>query len=257
MARGGAEEGAESVMEQTFASIRLPFPAGAAIGHHMTDFPFQIVGFDLDGTLCDTHGDLGTAVNHALSLAGRPSVPIADVRDLVGGGALKMLERALEVTGGILPREEVRELHRELVRFYEANIAVHSRLFPGGEAMLDGLADRGVKIAVATNKLESLAVKLLDALELSPRFYTVIGGDTLGKGRAKPARDMLDEMVRRAGGGRAAFVGDTTYDTHAALAAEMPCVAVTFGYNDLPPHELGAAAVIDHFDQLIPALEAL
>ena len=223
----------------------------------MTRFPFRIVGFDLDGTLCDTHGDLGVAVNHALALAGRPSVPVADIRNLVGGGALKMLERALDITGGPLPREEVRELHRELVRFYENNIATHSRLFPGGEAMLDGLAERDVKIAVVTNKLEALAVKLLDALKLSPRFYTIIGGDTLGKGRAKPAPDLLQEMVGRGGGGRAAFVGDTTYDTHAAQAAGMPCVAVTFGYHNLPPHELGAAAVIDHFDELIPALAAL
>src|SRR6218665_3501115 len=223
----------------------------------MADFPFQIVGFDLDGTLCDTHGDLGVAVNHALALAGRQAVPTDAVRDLVGGGARRMLERALEITGGALPDARVSELHRELVRFYEGNIAVHSRLFPGGAAMLDGLAQRGVKLAVVTNKLERLAVKLLDALDLSARVYTVIGGDTRGRGRAKPARDMLDEMVGRAGGRRAAFVGDTTYDTDVARAAELPCVAVTFGYNDRPPHELGASAVIDHFDELIPVLAGL
>jgi phosphoglycolate phosphatase len=68
---------------------------------------------------------------------------------------------------------------------------------------------------------------------------------------------MLEEMIRRAGGGRAAFVGDTTFDTSAARAAGLPCVVVSFGFNDLPPDQLGAAAVIDHFDQLIPALEAL
>lgn len=223
----------------------------------MARFPFDIVGFDLDGTLLDTHADLGAALNHALVRAGRPAVPAGSVRDLIGGGAKQMLDRALAVTGGPLPAEVVRTLHAELIDFYRANIAVHSGLFPGGAEMLDGLAGRGAKLAVVTNKLESLAVSLLDELGLSPRFYTIIGGDTLGPGRAKPAPDLLHEMVARAGGGRAAFVGDTTYDTRAAAAAGFPCVAVSFGFCDMAPQELGADVVIDHYDELIPALERL
>ena len=220
-------------------------------------FPLAIVGFDLDGTLLDTHADLGAAVNHALGLAGRPPVPIEHVERLIGGGAKLMLERALAETGG-LPEDEFKPLYRSLLAYYEANIAVHTRLFPGGEAMLDELARRGVRLAVVTNKFESLAVKVLAELGLLERFATVIGGDTLGRGRAKPARDLLDLMVERCGGGgRAAFVGDTTYDTLAARAAGMPSIAVSFGYNDLPLDELGADAVIDHFDELVGALEKL
>lgn len=223
----------------------------------MNDFPFQIVGFDLDGTLLDTAEDLGAAVNHALSLVGRSPVPTAEVRGLIGGGAKRMLERALSLTGEALPREEVSDLHRKLVDFYAGNIAVHSRMYPGGEAMLGELAARGVKVAVVTNKLESLARKVLDELGLLGRFDTLIGGDTMGPGRAKPKPDQLNEMIARLGGGRAAYVGDTTYDTLAARAAGLPCVAVSFGFNDLPPEELGAQAVIDHYDQLIPTLQGL
>jgi len=222
----------------------------------MPGFPFKIVGFDLDGTLLDTEADLGAAVNHALALAGRPPVPAGEVRSLIGGGGRKMLHRALSATGGV-PEAEFQALYLELLRFYEANIAVHTRLFDGGEAMLDDLAARGVRLAVVTNKLEALAVKVLDELGLASRFYTIIGGDTLGPGRAKPERDQLDEMIARAGGGRAAFVGDTTYDTLAAKAAGLPCVAVSFGFNDLPPQELGASAVIDHYDALVPTLQSL
>lgn len=223
----------------------------------MSPFPFDIVGFDLDGTLLDTHGDLAEAVNHALAKAGRPPIPFAEVRNLVGGGAKKMLDRALDVTGGPLPEAEFALRYAELLAHYEANIAVHSRLFPGGEAMLDGLVARGVKLAIVTNKLERLARKLLEELGLARRFYTIIGGDTLGPGRAKPARDLLDEMVSRGGGGRAAYVGDTTYDTGAASAAGLPCVVVSFGFNDRPPAELGGDALIDHYEDLIPALEKL
>jgi phosphoglycolate phosphatase len=226
----------------------------------MTTIPFDLVGFDLDGTLLDTHADLGAAVNHALALAGRPEVPLDSMRSLIGGGAKRMLERALSV-GGALPDDEFRPLYAELLAYYEANIAVHTRLFPGGADMLDDLASRGARIAVVTNKFEKYARLVLGDLGLTERFYTIIGGDTLGPGRAKPARDQLDEMIARATaqgwGGRAVYVGDTTYDTLAAKAAGLPCVAVSFGFNDLPVAELGADAVIDHFDDLVPALLAL
>ena len=223
----------------------------------MNAFPFRVVGFDLDGTLLDTHADLGHALNHALATIGRPIVPIDACRDLIGGGAKRMLENALRVTGGPEPEETISAMHRELIRYYEANIAVHTQLFPGGAEMLDELAARGVQVAVVTNKLESLARKVLDALGLTERFFTVIGGDTLGPGRAKPAPDLLHEMLARSAGGPAAFVGDTTYDTGAARAAGLPCVAVSFGFCDLPPDELGADSVIGHFRELIPALERL
>jgi phosphoglycolate phosphatase len=219
-------------------------------------FPFDIVGFDLDGTLLDTHEDLAAAVNHALALIGRVPVPASEVRKLVGGGAKLMLERALTVTGGI-PEEGFGALHHALLEFYEANIAVHTKPYPGVVAMLDGLAARGTKLAVVTNKLEGLAVKLFEELALADRFFTIIGGDTLGVERRKPKPDMVEEMVRRGGGGRGAFVGDTSFDTGAARAAGVPCVAVSFGFNDLPMDQLGASIVIDHFDELIPALAAL
>ena len=61
----------------------------------------------------------------------------------------------------------------------------------------------------------------------------------------------------RLGGGRFAFVGDSSYDMKAGRAAGVPVVAVTYGYHDLAPLEMGADAVVDSLDQLIPALEAL
>lgn len=220
-------------------------------------FPFAIVGFDLDGTLLDTSIDIGHALNHTLKLVGRPMIPLTEMRRLIGGGTGQTLRAALEETGGALPEDETRALQDELYQFYEANIATHTRLYPGGEAMLDGLADRGVTLAVATNKIERLARKVFTELGLLDRFATIIGGDTLGPGKAKPAPDMLREMVERCGGGAAAFVGDTTYDIGAARAAKLPVVAVSFGFHDLPPRQLGADAVIDHFDELVPTLSAL
>jgi len=226
----------------------------------MTDFPFDIVGFDLDGTLLDTAYDIGHALNHALAHVGRPLVPLDEARRYIGGGSAQLLHNALTASGG-LDGIDFPALQERLLTFYAGNIARHTQLFPGGEAMLEALALRGVRLAIATNKREDLARRLLDELGLTLRFSAIIGGDTLGPGKAKPAPDMLHEMVARCGGAdgsrRAAFVGDTTFDVGAARAAGLPVVAVGFGFNDLPPHELGADAVIDHFDELVPALEEI
>ena len=216
----------------------------------MNDIRFDIVGFDLDGTLLDTSGDLGAAVNHALALASREPVSHAAVSGLIGGGAKLMLERALAMTGGASGIDQD-ALFAELLTYYEANIAVHTALYPGAAAMLDALADRGIKLAVVTNKREAMARKLFDALGLTRRFSCIIGA---GRYPLKPAPDALHAMVAQLGGGAAAFVGDTTYDTRAARAAGMPSVAVSFGFCDAAPRDLGADAVIDHFDELVAAL---
>lgn len=222
-----------------------------------TPFPFAIVGFDLDGTLLDTSLDIGHALNHTLRSIGRPIIPVSEVRQLIGGGTGQTLRMGLLETGGALPDDETEALQDVLFAYYEDHIADHTRLYPGGEAMLDALAARGVTLAVATNKKEHLARAVFDALGLTDRFAVILGGDSLGPGKSKPAPDLLHAMIKQAGGGRAAFVGDTTYDIGAARAAALPVVAVSFGFHDMPPHELGADAVIDHFDALVSVLERL
>lgn len=222
----------------------------------MTDFPFDIVGLDLDGTLLETHQDLGAAVNHALKTGGFDPVPVEEIEGLIGGGAKIMLKRAIDDNGG-LPEDEFRPLYKALLAYYAENNAVHTRPYPGVEEALDELARRSVKLAVVTNKFESFATSILAQLGLADRFACVIGGDTLGKGRSKPAPDPIFEAVERCGGGRIAFVGDSTYDVLAARNAGVPVVAAGYGYCDVPAEELGADTVIGSFGELIPALEAL
>ena len=222
----------------------------------MPPFPFAIVGFDLDGTLLDTSGDLAAAVNHALGTIDRPPLTVARVRPMVGGGARHMLAQGMAATGGCT-EYELDLLQRRLLDHYEANIAVHTRPFPGALDALDTLAARGVRVAIVTNKLERLARLVLGELDLTARFDTIIGGDSLGPGGAKPSPAPIHAMIERCGGGRAAFVGDSIYDIAAGQAAGIPTVAVSFGFLQQPVAELGADAVIDGYDELIPTLERL
>jgi phosphoglycolate phosphatase len=222
------------------------------------EFPFATIGFDLDGTLVDSNADLHPAINHTLALIDRAPISADQVRHLIGGGSRVMLERAFNATGGAVPPAQFEELYDALLVHYADHIADHTRPYPGCLAALDALAARGCTLAVATNKPERLAVLLLDKLAMSDRFASVIGGDTLGPGRGKPAPDMIDETILRCGGDpRFAMIGDSSYDVRAAKAAGKPCVVLSFGYNDAPADTLGADAVIDHFDELVPALEAL
>ncbi|WP_254447483.1 HAD-IA family hydrolase [Sphingomonas sp. ID1715] len=217
---------------------------------------FDIVGFDLDGTLLDTSASLTRAVNFALAQAGRPPLHIDEVRPMIGGGAKRMLEKGLEASGGYDPAE-MKQLYPQLLEFYGENISEGSVPFPGLLDTLDRLASQGVRLAVVTNKFERFAVKLLGELGLIGRFGTVIGGDTMGKGNAKPSAVPIREMIARCGGGSAVFLGDSIYDTLAAKNAGIPSIAVSFGFLLGPVEELAANAVIDHYDQLLPTLEQL
>ena len=222
----------------------------------MTDLPFAIIGFDLDGTLLETHRDLGAAVNHALELGGFDPVPADHASDLIGGGAKIMLKQAVDQQGG-LPDDKFRKLYKQMLAYYSANNAVHTQPYPHAREVLAELGEREIAMAVVTNKFESFARQILDTLDLAQHFVAIIGGDTMGKGRAKPAPDPIFEAIRRGGGGSLAFVGDSSYDVRSARAADVPVVGARYGYCDKPRGELGADAEIDSLAELIPALARL
>ncbi len=106
---------------------------------------------------------------------------------------------------------------------------------------------------MCTNKLEWLSKRLLDALELSDRFAAICGQDTFGV--QKPDPQIFHATVRRAGGApdRAIMVGDSLTDIRTARAAQVPIVAVDFGYTDVPIANLDPDFVISSFAQL-PAI---
>ncbi len=213
--------------------------------------------FDLDGTLIDTAPDLARAANVALGAEGRPAVPIESLRGFVGHGGRRLIAEGLEATGGPVPPTRLDALLEIFLAHYSAHIAEDSRPFPGALACLDRLADAGAHLAICTNKREGLARQLFDALDLTARFGAIVGGDTMGV--AKPDAAPLLAAIERAGGtrARAVMVGDTPTDVGAARAADVPVVAVSFGYAKGDPAAMGADALIDHFDGLDAAAARL
>lgn len=215
--------------------------------------PFSIIGFDLDGTLVDSRTDIAIAVNAALAGIGRPALTLDAVTRMIGGGVTRLLEQALVATGGA-DGVDFPALRAAMLAHYAAHLSVHTRPYPGVEAVLTALAAGDTQLAVVTNKPEALAVALLDQLGLTRHFRLVIGGDTMGPGRAKPDPAPVLAMIDRLGGGPAAFVGDSQFDVGAARAAGIPVIAVDFGFSSVPAADLGADAVIGDFADLPAAL---
>jgi phosphoglycolate phosphatase len=211
--------------------------------------------FDLDGTLIDTAPDLIATLNVILSREGLPAVPEDEARTLIGRGARHMLARGLAMAGQAA--NDIDRLYGDFINYYADHLADRSQPFPGVEAALDVLAERGCTFAVCTNKLEWLSVRLLTSLGLAGRFATICGQDTFGV--QKPDPEVLLRTLHRAGGSldRAVMVGDSLTDIATAKAALMPVVAVDFGYTDVPVTELGPDKIISHYRHLPDAVGLL
>jgi len=223
--------------------------------------------FDLDGTLVDTAPDLIATLNTILAREGLPPVAFAAARNMVGGGARHMIERGLAAAPS-LPSPasgggsgwgaiDMERLCGQFIDHYAAHIADQSRPFPGIEAALDALVRGGCRLAVCTNKLEWLALRLLEALGLADRFAAICGADTFGVQKPDPA--ILHGTVARAGGHSdlAIMVGDASTDIAVARAAGIAVIAVDFGYSETPVVELGPDRIVSSFDHLPEAVFAL
>lgn len=216
-----------------------------------------VIAFDLDGTLVDSAPDLLDTLDLLLAEQGVAPVERAETRNMIGGGARLLLVRALERAGVVMAPGEIDALTRRFIAHYAEHIADGSRPFPGLSEALDRLEARGARLAVCTNKTERLARLLLDRLDLTDRFATITGADTYGI--AKPDPHPLRETVKACGGivPHAVMVGDSATDVATAKALGVPCVAVTFGYTEVPAERLGAERVISHFDALEGAIRDL
>ncbi len=221
------------------------------------DFSGVTVVFDLDGTLVDTAPDLISATNHTLGLHALPPTTGELVRPWISFGARRMIIEAFALAKHPLSEPETDRLMDEFLEFYTANIAHGSRPFPGLIASLDRLTEAGAKLAICTNKREHLSRKLLDALDLTQHFAAIAGRDTFPVFKPDPRH--LSGAIDLAGGspGRAVMIGDSATDIHTAHAASIPVVGVTFGYTDRHVSEFSPTATIDHYDELLPALDAI
>ena len=195
----------------------------------------QAVLFDLDGTVADTAPDLAFAANSLRLADGVPPLPVEILRPFASQGARGLLREAV----GLTPDDPGFEHARlRFLSFYEQNLCVHTRLFPGIDLLLTGIENRGHPWGIVTNKVEYYAHPLMQKLGLAHRCAITVGGDTTPN--PKPAPDPLWHAANAINIAPEAclYVGDDLRDVQAAHAAGMTSVAVRWGYlGDGPPIE--------------------
>jgi phosphoglycolate phosphatase len=219
----------------------------------MTSKPTII--FDLDGTLVDTAPDLLGALNVVLRDAGHRTIDDEEIRKLVGHGVRRLFEQAFETTGAVVGEEELAEHHDAFLRHYRANIAVDSRPFPSVTETLEALIAEGAALGICTNKAQDLTDRLLNELNMTRHFGSVIGVGAKPYNKPDP-RHLLDVVAALKGDARrAVMVGDSAVDVNTAKAANIPVILMSYGYRVEPAHELGADAISDDFAE-IPELAA-
>jgi phosphoglycolate phosphatase len=191
------------------------------------DVAFDLVIFDLDGTLVDTAPDIAAALAAALSEAQLAPLPIDVVKQLVGDGARELIRRALARAG---VEGDVEALLARFIAHYRAHVSDRSVAYPGVAAALATLAAAGVTTAVVTNKPGDIARRLIADLALGEFFHRVVGDGDGYPRKPDPtgARALVDAVGTRPE--RTVFVGDGVPDVRTARALGARAIAATWGY---------------------------
>lgn len=211
--------------------------------------------FDLDGTLVDTLPDLTNALNEVLREHGYPPLSPQQVRPMIGDGMAALLARGFAARGGA-PAEAAAAQGR-FVAAYEAAGSELSRPYPGVAETLAALRAQGYRTAVCTNKPHHATGEVLRDTGLAGLFDGYAGGDRFAVRKPDPGH--LLGLVEALGGdgSRAAMIGDSENDALSGRAAAMTLILMRYGYARTDPGQLGADRVLDRFDQIPGALEAL
>lgn len=214
----------------------------------------KTVLFDLDGTLADTAPDLAGALNHVLKTHNRDPLPYETIRPYVSHGGV-----ALTTLGFGKDHPEFDSLYKELLAYYESNIANETILFEGMSGLLLELEANNINWGVVTNKPGWLTEPLLEALNLTSRTASIVSGDTLEQRKPHPAPILHACKEAGSEAQECLYIGDAERDIQAGNAAGMLSVIAMFGYiaESDTPDNWGAHASINHPQEIISIIDSL
>lgn len=207
---------------------------------------YEVVIFDLDGTILDTLPDLSTAVNYALSRRGLPPHSLEEYKMMVGEGIRNLCRLALDSED----EQVLNESLQDFKAYYVAHILDKTRPYEGMPELMAALGERGIAVAVVSNKFQEGARKLIR------HFYPDIPeervlGEIEGRPR-KPDPAMIEAvMFSFPEGTRCCVVGDAWTDIEAGKAYGCDTIGVSWGYRYTEAlYKAGADVVADTVDEL-------
>jgi phosphoglycolate phosphatase len=212
----------------------------------------EMVLVDLDGTMVDSVPDLAFCVDYTMKILGRPPRGEIKVREWVGNGVARLIERAL--VGNLDGEPDPQLFARAEPIFadcYSNHNARRSQVYPGVREGLDWLASQGFKLGCVTNKAARYTLPLLRRLGLHDYFGIVVSGDTLKATKPDPAPLLHVASHFGVSPTRSLMLGDSISDVKAARAAGFSIVCVSYGYNHgLDIRDAEPDIVIDSFKEL-------
>lgn len=191
--------------------------------------PLKAVIFDLDGTLVDSAPDLLTALNSVLVAEGLSPLSLEDMHSVAGDGIRPMLRRGFGKNGKEVDGEHIAALVEPFLDYYRRHLVEHSRLYPGAKRLLAELRGKGIKIAVCTNKMEELAVEVVERLHIKLDAVVGVVDSEIKKPNPLHLQRALDAVGVAAD--QAVMVGDNSKDIDAAKPLNVPTIAAAYGYG--------------------------
>lgn len=199
----------------------------------------QLAIFDLDGTLLNTIADLGASTNFALSEMGYAEHPLSAYNFMVGNGVRKLMERAQPDASS----ETVDRLLEHFRQHYDEHCTDTTQPYPGVPELLSELSSRGLRLAVATNKYQSAAEKIISHFFPQIKFEAVLG--QIPERPVKPDPSVVFSILGMCPTPKrdVIYIGDSAVDIETARRACVESVGVTWGFR--PVSELRKACA-DH-----------
>ncbi len=213
---------------------------------------YTIAIFDLDGTILNTLEDLADSTNYALKTCGYPERTMDEVRQFVGNGIRKLMERA--VPEGT-PVEEIDRVHETFTAHYKVHCADKTRPYDGIMELLQGLKKDGCKLAVVSNKAD------YGVQELCKQYFDGVFDFAVGERegiRKKPAPDSVNEVLKTLGCSRdrAVYIGDSDVDIQTAANAQMDHIIVEWGFRDVQfLISQGAKVLVERPEEILEIVE--
>lgn len=216
----------------------------------------KLLIFDLDGTLLNTLEDLTDSTNYALKEFNFPTRTIEEVRNFVGNGVAKLIERAIPNGRENANFEKCLEVFKQN---YAENMNNKTAPYAGIINLLQTLKSKNYKIAVVSNKFD-IAVKGLCARYFADLVDIAIGENEKAGIKKKPAPDTVNQVLKEfnISNTEAIYIGDSEVDIMTAKNSKMDCISVTWGFKDREfLIENNAKIIVDSPDEIINILDSL